>query len=39
MSTTAQIKDSLKLGGEVLGRIGQGRPLHKRASSRPALRC
>ncbi len=30
MSTTAQIKDSLKLGREVLGRIGQVGSLHKR---------
>ncbi|HZV91646.1 MAG TPA: N-acetylmuramoyl-L-alanine amidase [Caldimonas sp.] len=29
MSTTAQIKDSLKLGGEVLGQIGKVGPLHK----------
>ncbi len=29
MSTTAQIKDSLKLGREVLGRIGRVGPLHK----------
>jgi len=29
MSTTAQIKDSLKLGGEVLSRIGQVGKLHK----------
>jgi N-acetylmuramoyl-L-alanine amidase len=29
MSTTAQIKDSLKLGGEVLGQIGQIGRLHK----------
>jgi N-acetylmuramoyl-L-alanine amidase len=30
MSTTAQIKDSLKLGGEVLGQIGRVGRLHKR---------
>ncbi|WP_298233662.1 N-acetylmuramoyl-L-alanine amidase [uncultured Azohydromonas sp.] len=30
MSTTAQIKDSLKLGGEVLGQIGKVGKLHKR---------
>ena len=30
MSTTAQIKDSLKLGHEVLGRLGQVGRLHKR---------
>ena len=30
MSTTAQIKDSLKLGREVLGRIGKVNKLHKR---------
>jgi N-acetylmuramoyl-L-alanine amidase len=30
MSTTAQIKDSLRLGREVLGRIGQVGRLHKR---------
>ncbi len=30
MSTTAQIKDSLKLGGEVLGQIGRVGKLHKR---------
>jgi N-acetylmuramoyl-L-alanine amidase len=30
MSTTAQIKDSLKLGREVLGRIGKVGRLHKR---------
>ncbi|MDT8997674.1 N-acetylmuramoyl-L-alanine amidase [Paucibacter sp. APW11] len=30
MSTTAQIKDSLKLGSEVLGQIGQVGNLHKR---------
>lgn len=30
MSTTAQIKDSLKLGREVLGRIGKVGTLHKR---------
>ncbi len=29
MSTTAQIKDSLKLGGEVLGQIGRVGRLHK----------
>jgi N-acetylmuramoyl-L-alanine amidase len=29
MSTTAQIKDSLKLGGEVLGQIGKMGKLHK----------
>ena len=29
MSTTAQIKDSLKLGNEVLGRIGKVGKLHK----------
>ena len=29
MSTTAQIKDSLKLGGEVLGQIGRIGKLHK----------
>jgi N-acetylmuramoyl-L-alanine amidase len=29
MSTTAQIKDSLKLGGEVLGEIGKVGKLHK----------
>ena len=29
MSTTAQIKDSLKLGNEVLGRIGRVGKLHK----------
>jgi N-acetylmuramoyl-L-alanine amidase len=29
MSTSAQIKDSLKLGGEVLGQIGQIGRLHK----------
>jgi len=29
MSTTAQIKDSLRLGGEVLGRIGKVGHLHK----------
>jgi N-acetylmuramoyl-L-alanine amidase len=29
MSTTAQIKDSLKLGGEVLSRIGRVGKLHK----------
>jgi N-acetylmuramoyl-L-alanine amidase len=29
MSTTAQIKDSLKLGGEVLGQIGKVGRLHK----------
>jgi len=29
MSTTAQIKDSLKLGGEVLGQIGKVGSLHK----------
>lgn len=31
MSTTAQIKDSLKLGSEVLGQIGRVGRLHKRA--------
>ncbi|MFY9509792.1 MAG: N-acetylmuramoyl-L-alanine amidase, partial [Rubrivivax sp.] len=31
MSTTAQIKDSLKLGGEVLSRIGRVGALHKRS--------
>jgi len=30
MSTTAQIKDSLKLGSEVLGQIGRVGTLHKR---------
>ncbi len=30
MSTTAQIKDSMKLGGEVLSRIGRVGALHKR---------
>ncbi len=30
MSTTAQIKDSLKLGGALLGEIGNVGPLHKR---------
>jgi N-acetylmuramoyl-L-alanine amidase len=30
MSTTAQIKDSLKLGNEVLSRIGRVGRLHKR---------
>jgi len=30
MSTTAQIKDSLKVGQEVLGRIGKVGRLHKR---------
>jgi N-acetylmuramoyl-L-alanine amidase len=30
MSTAAQIKDSLKLGREVLGRIGKVGALHKR---------
>jgi N-acetylmuramoyl-L-alanine amidase len=30
MSTTAQIKDSLKLGDEVLSRIGKVGRLHKR---------
>jgi N-acetylmuramoyl-L-alanine amidase len=30
MSTTAQIRDSLKLGGEVLGRLGVVGSLHKR---------
>ncbi|MES2990519.1 MAG: N-acetylmuramoyl-L-alanine amidase [Pseudomonadota bacterium] len=30
MSTTAQIRDSLKLGGEVLGQIGRVGKLHKR---------
>ena len=30
MSTSAQIKDSLKLGGEVLGQIGKVGRLHKR---------
>ena len=30
MSTSAQIKDSLKLGGEVLGQIGRVGRLHKR---------
>jgi N-acetylmuramoyl-L-alanine amidase len=29
MSTTAQIKDSMKLGGEVLGQIGKVGRLHK----------
>jgi N-acetylmuramoyl-L-alanine amidase len=29
MSTTAQIKDSMKLGGEVLGQIGKVGKLHK----------
>src|SRR6202008_4781674 len=29
MSTTAQIRDSLKLGGEVLGQIGKVGKLHK----------
>ncbi|MFX8347133.1 hypothetical protein ABTL51_19670, partial [Acinetobacter baumannii] len=29
MSTTAQIKDSLKLGSEVLGQIGKVGKLHK----------
>ena len=29
MSTTAQIKDSIKLGGEVLGQIGKVGRLHK----------
>ena len=29
MSTTAQIKDSLKLGGEVLGQIAKVGKLHK----------
>jgi N-acetylmuramoyl-L-alanine amidase len=29
MSTSAQIKDSLKLGGEVLGQIGKLAKLHK----------
>eukprot|EP01031_Cornospumella_fuschlensis_P048207 gene48207-59042_t len=29
MSTTAQIKDSLRLGGEVLGQIGKIGKLHK----------
>ena len=29
MSTTAQIKDSLKLGGEILGQIGRVGKLHK----------
>ena len=29
MSTTAQIRDSLKLGGEVLGQIGKVGRLHK----------
>jgi N-acetylmuramoyl-L-alanine amidase len=31
MSTTAQIKDSLKVGGEVLARFGQVGRLHKRS--------
>ena len=40
MSTSAQIKDSLKLGHEVLGRPGPRRqPAQDAASSRPALRC
>ena len=40
MSTTAQINDSLKLGGEVLGEIGERRPAcTRRRSSRPASRC
>jgi N-acetylmuramoyl-L-alanine amidase len=39
MSTTAQIKDSMKLGGEVLGQIGKVGKLHKGRSSRPASRC
>ena len=40
MSTTAQIKDSLKLGSEVLGADRQGRPAAQgAASSRPASRC
>ena len=39
MSTTAQIKDSLKLGQEVLTRIGRVGTLHKRQVNRPASRC
>jgi hypothetical protein len=39
MSTTAQIKDSLKIGREVLGRIGKVGRCTSAASSRPASRC
>jgi N-acetylmuramoyl-L-alanine amidase len=39
MSTTAQIKDSLKLGSVLLGEIGNMAKLHKPAWSRPALPC
>ena len=40
MSTTAQIKDSLHVGREVLGPDRQGRPAAQgAASSRPASRC
>ena len=39
MSTTAQIKDSLKLGREVLARIGRSASCTSARSSRPASRC
>ena len=39
MSTTAQINDSLKLGGAMLGEIGNVGRLHKGRSNRPASRC
>ena len=38
MSTTAQIKDSLKLGGEVLGQIGKVGKLHKGSVEQAELR-
>ena len=39
MSTTAQINDSLKLGGALLGEIGNVGKLHKGRWNRPASRC
>ena len=38
MSTTAQIKDSLKIGGEVLGQIRKVGHLHK-PTRQASLRC
>ena len=39
MSTTAQIKDSLRLGGTLLGEIGRVGKLHKPGWNRRRLRC
>ncbi len=39
MSTTAQIRDSLRLGGEVLGKSAASGGFTRAASSRPVSRC